>query len=68
MAKQGSFLLRIDPKIMEALKKWADDDLRSVNGQVEYVLRAALIKAGRYSKPTEEKNTAINKDDSNSGE
>lgn len=41
------FLLRIDPAIYEALEKWAADDLRSVNGQIEYLLLAALRKAGR---------------------
>ena len=47
MAARNSFLLRLDPKLMAALKKWADDELRSVNGQIEYVLRRALADAGR---------------------
>jgi hypothetical protein len=42
-----SFLLRVDPKVLEALRRWADDELRSVNGQVDYVLRKALREAGR---------------------
>ena len=41
------FLLRLDPGIYEALHRWADDDLRSVNGQIEYLLLEALRKAGR---------------------
>lgn len=41
------FLLRIDPTLYEALEKWAGDDMRSVNGQIEYLLAAALRKAGR---------------------
>ena len=49
MSKRDTFLLRIDPRIMAGLKRWADDDLRSVNGQVEFILRAALLKAGRLS-------------------
>lgn len=47
MAARNAFLLRLDPKLMAALKKWADDELRSVNGQIEYVLRRALAEAGR---------------------
>jgi hypothetical protein len=47
MAPRVSFLLRIDPRVLEALRRWADDELRSVNGQVDYVLRQALRKAGR---------------------
>jgi hypothetical protein len=42
-----AFLLRLDPKVHEALKRWADDDLRSVNGQIEFLLRRALRDAGR---------------------
>ena len=41
------FLLRLDPAVYEALEKWAADDLRSVNGQIEYLLLQALRKAGR---------------------
>ncbi len=41
------FLLRVDPAIYEALEKWAADDLRSVNGQIEYLLALALRRAGR---------------------
>jgi len=41
------FLLRLNPAIYEALEKWAADDLRSVNGQIEYLLLQALRKAGR---------------------
>lgn len=42
-----SFLLRIDESVLEAMKCWADDDLRSLNTQIEYVLRDALKKAKR---------------------
>jgi len=41
------FLLRVDPAVLDALQKWAADDLRSVNAQIEYVLRDALVTAGR---------------------
>lgn len=49
LSKRESFLLRIDPRIMAGLKRWADDDLRSVNGQIEYILKTSLVKAGRLS-------------------
>jgi hypothetical protein len=41
------FLLRLDPATMEALRVWAGDDLRSLNGQIEYLLRRAVRDAGR---------------------
>jgi hypothetical protein len=44
------FLLRLDPALHEALQKWADDELRSLNGQIEYVLRRALAESGRVQK------------------
>jgi hypothetical protein len=47
MAERKPFLLRMDPRVLEALQRWADDDLRSVNGQIEYLLRRALHDAGR---------------------
>ncbi len=50
MAKRSSFLLRIDPQILDALRRWADDELRSANGQIEFVLRKALDDADRLSK------------------
>jgi hypothetical protein len=47
LSARDSFLLRTDPEVLEALRRWASDELRSVNGQIEYVLRAALRQAGR---------------------
>lgn len=47
MARRESFLLRIDPDVLEAIRHWAADDLRSVNGQLEWILRRALREAGR---------------------
>lgn len=44
---RASFLLRADPKLLAALRKWADDELRSANAQLEFVLRRALREAGR---------------------
>jgi hypothetical protein len=50
-----AFALRIDETVLQALQHWADDEFRSVNGQIEYLLREALIQAGRLKKkpPTE---------------
>ena len=47
MADRKPFLLRIDREILDALQRWADDDLRSLNGQIEFLLRRALRDAGR---------------------
>jgi len=52
MALRKAFLLRIDPRLWDALEKWAADDLRSVNGQVEFVLARAVKEAGRERKRT----------------
>lgn len=46
--KRKPYPLRINADILEALQRWADDDLRSVNGQIEFLLRESLIKAGRF--------------------
>ena len=47
MADKKAFVLRINPQILKDLQKWADDEFRSVNGQIEYLLQSALIEAGR---------------------
>lgn len=51
MAKRKQYPLRVDPEIWEAVEKWAADDLRSVNAQVEFILRRALKDAGRLKEP-----------------
>lgn len=51
MAERKPFLLRADPKLLEALQRWADDELRSLNGQIEFLLRRALQEAGRLPRP-----------------
>ena len=51
MADRKPFLLRIDRGVLDALQRWADDDLRSLNGQIEFVLRRALKAAGRDAPP-----------------
>ena len=47
MAARKPFLLRTDPAILAALHRWAADELRSVNGQIDFILRRALQQAGR---------------------
>ena len=54
MAAKKKFLLRIDPDLYGALEKWAADELRSVNAQMEFALREALRKAGREKRRSEE--------------
>lgn len=49
MADRKTFPLRMDPALFAALQRWADDELRSLNGQIEYVLRDALRRAGRLA-------------------
>lgn len=50
MATKKNFPLRIDPVIFAAIERWAADELRSVNGHIEYLLRDNLRKAGRLPK------------------
>jgi len=49
MADRKPFLLRMDRQVLDALQRWANDDLRSLNGQIEFVLRRELVKAGRLA-------------------
>jgi len=51
MAERRPFLLRVDPALLDALQRWAADDLRSLNGQIEFLLRRALVDAGRLKNP-----------------
>lgn len=59
MAEKKAYQLRISADVLNAAQRWADDELRSLNAQIEYVLRDALRKAGRLPKA---------KDDSDTGE
>ena len=56
MAEKKAYPLRISADVLNAAQRWADDDLRSLNAQIEYVLRDALRKAGRLPRTTNEKN------------
>ncbi len=51
MSERKNFPLRIDPEVYAALRRWADDELRSVNAQIEFLLTRALREAGRAPRP-----------------
>ena len=53
MSSRKAFALRIDQQLLAAMQRWANDDLRSVNAQIEFVLREALRKQGRLPKAKE---------------
>ncbi|MDI6099426.1 hypothetical protein QLQ12_12560 [Actinoplanes sp. NEAU-A12] len=53
MSERKKLLLRLDPHVYDAIARWAADDLRSINSQIEYALRAALRAAGRSPRPAE---------------
>ncbi len=53
MSEKKAYPLRINAEILAAAQRWADDELRSLNAQIEYVLRDALRKAGRLKAPDE---------------
>jgi hypothetical protein len=55
VAERKPFLLRVDPALLDALSRWAADDLRSLNAQLEFLLRRALQSAGRLPKPEPER-------------
>ena len=50
MPERKRFLLRLDPEVFDALERWAGDELRSINGQIDYLLEDALRRAGRHTK------------------
>lgn len=51
MAERKAYPLRISADVLDAMQRWADDELRSLNAQIEYVLRGALRQAGRLKHP-----------------
>jgi len=56
VAERKPFLLRIDPEILSLLQRWADDEFRSLNGQIEYILRKTLLENGRLRQGKKEDN------------
>jgi len=63
MAAKKTFVLRIDPEVSNALERWAADEFRSMNGQIEFLLSQALKKAGRL--PTKKNSIDNQKDTEN---
>ena len=63
MAERKPFLLRIDSAVLDAVQRWANDDLRSLNAQIEFVLRDALRRAGRLSREDETAKAAKGRED-----
>jgi hypothetical protein len=55
VAERKPFLIRVDPAVLDALHRWANDDLRSLNSQIEFVLRRALQAEGRLKSETPSK-------------
>ncbi len=51
MSERRSFLLRVDAALLDAVQRWANDDLRSLNGQIEFILRRALRESRRQTVP-----------------
>ncbi len=64
MSEKKAYPLRINAEVLAAAQRWADDELRSLNAQIEYVLRDALRKAGRLKPP----DTAADNNATDSGE
>ena len=54
MSAKKRFLLRVDPRLYDALERWAADELRSVNAHIEYLLKQATKQAGRLRDPPDE--------------
>jgi hypothetical protein len=55
VAKKKAFALRLDPKVLSAIEKWAADEFRSTNGQMEWMLVNMLKKEGRFKAPPDDK-------------
>ena len=63
MAERRPFLLRVDAEVLDAVQRWANDDLRSLNGQIEFLLRRAVQDAGRGPARRDEKKARGKKSD-----
>ncbi len=63
MSARKKFLLRLRPEVYNAIKRWSDDDLRSVNSQIEFLLRKALHDSGRLQNDTSDQNKGTEKRD-----
>jgi hypothetical protein len=68
VSKRDSFLLRLSPEMMDALRRWSEDEFRSMNAQIEMVLAEALRKAGRLkTKPASKSDDKPREDQSKKG-
>jgi hypothetical protein len=54
VAERKPFLLRVDRDLLDAVQRWANDDLRSLNAQIEFLLRRSLQQAGRLPRPADD--------------
>ncbi len=68
MTKRDSFLLRLDPAVLEAVRHWADDEMRSMNAQIEFLLRKSLRETGRLPKPGSSSSPSENAQSNEKGE
>lgn len=59
MAKRDSFLIRLSPATLDALRRWSDDEFRSINSQIEMILQKALRDSGRLNKETQAVNPQV---------
>jgi len=59
MAKRDSFLIRLSPATLDALRRWSDDEFRSVNSQIEMILQKALRDSGRLNQETQAVNPQV---------
>jgi hypothetical protein len=64
MARKKAFALRVSEPVLQAMQRWSDDDLRSLNAQIEWVLREGLRKAGRWP-PEQDRDQSAKNDDIN---
>jgi hypothetical protein len=65
VGERKPFLLRIDREILDAVQRWADDDLRSLNGQIEFLIRRALQENGREVKRERKERGSTAQDEDN---
>jgi hypothetical protein len=63
MTQKKPFVLRINPRKLKALEKWAEDEFRSTNGQIEYIIDQALRKSGRWNLKAEDESESDMKSD-----
>ena len=60
-----SFVLRIDAETMDAIERWAADEFRSTNGQLQWIIAEALSRSGRKPRPAKRKKTSVENEESN---